>query len=359
MTTRRLYALVAGLAIVLVGLGLWQAASASGPGAGSALSLRPDGWLAARRYLEARGSKVTLMDDPKAAVRGVLVVVFPWQGFDVDTAQLPLQGHLMRGGTIVFAYSGAGALDEPAIAAALGMEHERAQEEPPLHPLRWREWAAASSALVPGAGDGRRRPVRVSTPRDRMIPPPGAQVLLRDVDGRGAAFSYHRWSGRVFVVPASAFSNARIGDEGNGDFLESLALATGPEWTFDEFHHGLVSASGAITATATTRALDVTLLQLVFVYALGVLAVARRFGPAWSEPPVVAGSTASFLRGIGALHRRFGHHPAAARLLIARAREIHPRLRFPEPAEGGDGDAGLLRLAQDVGRAQSAEEKTP
>jgi hypothetical protein len=357
--TPRLYAVVAGLSIALVVLGLWLAASAPGPGAGSAVSLRPDGWLAARRYLEARGSKVTLMDDPKTAVHGVLVLGFPWQGFDADTRQAPLQEHLLRGGTIVFAYSGAGTWDEPAIAAALGMEHERSKEEPPLHPLRWREWAAASSALVPEAGDGERRPVRVSTPRDWMIPPRGAQVLLRDADGRAAAFSYRRWSGRVFVVPASAFSNARIGEKGNGDFLESLALALGPAWTFDEFHHGLVSASGAITTAATTRALDIALLQLVFVYALGVLAVARRFGPAWNEPPVVAGSTASFLRGIGALHRRFGHHPAAARLLIERAREMHPRVRFPEPAAGGDGDAALLRLAQDVGRAQSVEEKTP
>jgi hypothetical protein len=184
-------------------------------------------------------------------------------------------------------------------------------------------------------------------------------VLFRDGEGRPAVFSYTRWAGRVVVLPASALSNARLTEEGNGDLLESLVTAFGSEWAFDEFHHGLVSPADVATGTAATRALDVVLLQLAFVYALAVLAVSHRFGPAWSEPVVVAGSAASFLRGVGALHHRLGHHRDAARLLVERARQMHPRVALEDaPAAGDRADAGLLRLAQDVGRAQSAEERT-
>jgi hypothetical protein len=191
-----------------------------------------------------------------------------------------------------------------------------------------------------------------------MVPPDGAQVLFRDRDGRPAAFSYSRWAGRLVVLPASALSNARIAEDGNGDLLESLVAAFGSEWAFDEFHHGLVSPAAVATGTGATRALDLVLLQLALLYALAVLAVSRRFGPAWSEPRVVAGSAASFLRGVGALHHRLGHHRDAARLLVERARQMHPRVAFDEPEAGAGGDAGLLRLAQAVGRAQSAEERT-
>ena len=89
-----------------------------------------------------------------------------------------------------------------------------------------------------------------------------------------------------------------------------------------------------------------------------MLAVVRRFGPPWREPPVVAGSTASFLRGVGALHHRLGHHDAAAALLVERSRQLYPRLAIPEPMPETRGGVTLLQLAQALGKAQSGEEKT-
>lgn len=354
---QRDYAAAAGLALAITVAGVWVAAAMPGHGAGSTLSRGPDGWLAARRYLEARGCRISLLDQPPREVPGVLAVVFPWQGVDLDTGQEPLERHLQRGGTLLFAYSGRGSWVEPAVAAALGMGHDETRERPPLHPLRWREYAAASSSLVPQAAVAGLTPLRVSRARDWVVPPADATILFRDESGRPAAFSYGRWSGRVFVVPASVFSNARIEEAGNAGLLESLVRALGSEWAFDEYHHGLVSSTHATAGTATTRAMDLFLLQLAFVYALALLAVGRRFGPPWHEPPVVAGSTASFLRGVGALHHRLGHHWSAGALLVERARQMHPRIVIPEATPSERSEAGLLRLAQDVGRAQTGEEK--
>jgi hypothetical protein len=61
----------------------------------------------------------------------------------------------------------------------------------------------------------------------------------------------------------------------------------------------------------------------------------------WSDPPVRSGSAATFLRGLGALHQRLGHEREAAVLLVARARELDPRIPERDPA-----GAGLLSLAQ-------------
>jgi hypothetical protein len=161
----------------------------------------------------------------------------------------------------------------------------------------------------------------------------------------------------VFVLPAAAFSNARLGHPGNADFLESLALALGPEWAFDEMHHGLLPAAPPEETKAALRAMDAFLLQLAFVYALAVLAVSRRFGPAWDDPPAVTGSTVSFLRGVGALHHRHGHHREAAALLLARSRQLDPRLVFSPDDVDVAGGAALLTLARDIGRAQTGAER--
>jgi hypothetical protein len=60
------------------------------------------------------------------------------------------------------------------------------------------------------------------------------------------------------------------------------------------------------------------------------MTLSRRFGAAWREPPVVTGSVASFLLGLGALHHRLSHHGDAARRLLERSRELFPDLPLPE-----------------------------
>jgi hypothetical protein len=124
-------------------------------------------------------------------------------------------------------------------------------------------------------------------------------------------------------------------------------------WTFDEFHHGLLAPADA--AAGSGRSFDSYLLHVAFLYLLAVFAAIRRFGPAWSEPPVIAGSTAAFLVGLGGLHHRLGHHREGARQLVDRAREIDPRLPIPpgtvEAAARADSKA-FLSLARGIGHAQ-------
>jgi len=325
------------------------------PADASVLSRGSGGWLAACRYLEAKGAHATLLDGPpETPGRGVLVVAFPWQTFTLDDPAGWIHGHLQRGGTLVFAYAGRsfdGAESEVARTLDLAW---RERERPPLGPFRWRKYAAEEWALVlePSVGAAL-RPGRIAAPGRVPQAPDGAAVLVRDERGRPLAFAFARGRGRVVVVPADAFSNARVGQPGNADLLETMRQDLGPDWSFDEFHHGL-RAAPTPGESGPQRVLLLYLLQLAFVYVLVVLAVARRFGPSWSDPAAASGSAASFLLGLGMLHQRLGHHREAARLLVARARELDARLSLPDADAGAD----LLDLARRVGRAQSGRGKS-
>jgi hypothetical protein len=188
----------------------------------------------------------------------------------------------------------------------------------------------------------------------RRVPraPDGARVLYRAQGRWPAVFDVKVGDGRVIVLPAEALSNARLFQPGNADLLETLSGALVEPWWFDEYHHGLSMPTPG-SAPPSTLAFDVAALHLVLLYVLAVAALARRFGPAWAEPPALAGSTGTFLLGLGALHHRLGHHQAAARLLLDRVRQFD-RSWSPSPdmvraAHAADADA-LVELAREVAR---------
>jgi hypothetical protein len=328
-----------------------------GPADASTLSRSGRGWLAARRYLEARGCQVTLLDRELDVPEGpgVLVLAFPWQRFAGRTeVSTGIDRHLQSGGTLLFAYSGS--LQDTAeslLAERLDLEREERRGPPPLDLRGWRAYAAEEWSLVSfGASP---RPGRIAAVRNVPRAPRDAAVLARDGQGRSLAFSFPRFRGRVVVVPADAFSNARLGQAGNADLLESLRQDLGDRWVFDEFHHGL-RAPATAQETGPQRALLLYVLQVAFVYVLVALAVARRFGPAWTEPVPAAGSAAHFLLGLGALHHRLGHHGEAGSLLVERARAWDGRVVMPVD-EGGAGGAAFLALARRVGIAQQGRGK--
>ncbi len=342
-------AVVAGLMVLAAVVFL----SVEGAADGSVLSRGGGGWLAARRYLEARGSEVTLLDRglETSGGPGVLVLAFPWQSFaGWNELSTSIDRHLQSGGTLVFAYSG-GLVDiaEPRLAGHLGLEHEDRRERPPLDPRRWRLYAAEEWALVPAGPSS--RPGRIAAVRRVPRAPKDATVLARDGQGRPLAFAFPRLRGSVAVVPADAFANARLGHPGNADLLERLRVDHGARWVFDEFHHGLRAPATAEEA-GPQRVLLLYVLQVAFVYALVALAVARRFGPAWTDPLPAAGSAAHFLLGLGGLHHRLGHHREAASLLVSRARAWDGRLA---PVED-DNRSNLLGLARRVGEAQQGRD---
>lgn len=347
---------VGSLLVLLVGVGLVILLGRAGEARGSSLARGPNGWLAARRYLEARGARVSLLREPteRFRERGVLVSTFPWQQ---ATASLQpaegLESHLRRGGDLVLAYSGSwGNAGEMVTLEGLGLGLEQVRKVT-LSPFEWRRFSRLEWRLVPGPGPRGAPPPRVWAPRWRPEVPKEAEVLLRSPRGGAAAFVLRRAKGRIFVLPADLFANARLGEPGNAALLETLRRTLGDRWTFDEYHHGLIAAGGAPEAAAAGRALDLILIHLAVLYLVALWTLSRRFGPSWSEPPVVTGSTGSFLLGLGALHHRLRHHREAARRLLERARELDRTADLPEELDRRAGTAGpreLVALAREVAR---------
>ena len=322
----------------------------------SSLSRTANGWLAARRYLEDMGTRVVLIDhDLEEPVGlGVLVLAFPWQNGAFDDVREAVEVQLRQGGSVVVAYTDRPEPGQSVLVESLGMDWDTRRSRPPLHPTAWPAYAREDWALTaPPPADVRE--VRVSARREVPHMPARATLLLRDTQQRAVAFEFPRHRGRVVVMPADIFANARIGNPGNADFLESLRQDLGGPWLFDEYHHGLRAAPGP-AQTGPQRALLLYVLQVGLVYALCALAVARRFGPAWRDETAAGSSAAVFLLGLGALHDRLGHHREAGRLLVTRAQELDPRLRLPS-AEAGDGKE-LLALARRVGALQKGRVKS-
>lgn len=353
------------LSVLAVLVALYLAGSPAGARS-SVLSRDGEGWAAVRGYLEARETEVALLDRPLAEAapgEGTLVLAFPWQhaawGVGVPEA---VRGHLARGGHLLIAYSGtAGSLAESLVLSDLDLGVRTSRPEPPLGPLAWRRHAREVWRLEPEAAAGR----ELIVPALDRVPraPRGAQVLYRSPEGDPVAFAFERGKSRVAVVPAYALANARLALPGNTDLLETLRSGLPAPWSFDELHHGLAAPGTAAETAAESRVLDLVLVQVLVLYLLFVFALARRFGPAWREAPVVTGSTAGFFVGLGALHHRLGHHADAARSLVARSRELDTDLSIPDElerrAEEGVGAEGLVDLARALACARFSRRLAP
>jgi hypothetical protein len=236
-----------------------------------------------------------------------------------------------------------------------------------LHPARWRRFAreewdlqpvkGAAGGLLGGisAGISATEPVRVWAPRWAPEIPKEAQVLLRSPKGGPVVAMLPRYRGRIWILPTDALANARLANPGNADLLETLRQRLGDRWTFDEYHHGLAGRR-AVESAELGRTLDLILLHLAVLYVVALLTLSRRFGPAWSEPPVVTGSAGSFLLGLGALHNRLGHHAEAALRLLERTRELDRNLILPADLDRRAANAGprdLVELAREVARLRT------
>jgi hypothetical protein len=375
MMSRRFRSLALAAALLAAVGAVALLTTAGGEARGSSLARGADGWLAARRYLAARGARVRLLDRPleELAPGGVLVETFPWQSGGSAEVADALERHLRRGGDLVLAYSGELRPGGETVALeALGLSLRQVRK-PTLVPWRWRDFAHRQWDLRPARGTSPTpatvAPVRVWAPRWAPQLPKEGTALYRSPGGQPVIALLRRYRGRIVLLPADAFANARLADPmspGNADLLETLRRTLGDRWTFDEYHHGLIAGAPEESA-ALGRTLDLILVHLAVLYLIGVWTLSRRFGPSWSEPPRAAGSAGAFLLGLGALHHRLGHHAAAAGRLLARVRELD-RL-------GGEGDlpaeldrraaaAGpreLVALAREVARRRRHEpaETTP
>jgi hypothetical protein len=284
--------LIAG-AVALLGLAVLLVLAVHPPGAhGSSLSRGPDGLLAARAYLEARGAPVELIDraEPEPG-DGVVVEAFPWQRRSSTRAGF-LRAHLAAGGDLVLAYSGGFDFTESKLFDELGMPLRMAGDDRFLPPATA---DAAELELIPVPAPGRPPPPVAAVPSPGWLPrpPKGARPLYRIPSGEAAAFIVRRAGGRVVVLPAAALDNAGLLESGNADQLESLRTALSDRWRFDEYVHGLTGPAAA-GSELPRRVIELVAAHLLVLYLLALLAVARRFGPPWREPPVVTGSTVAF-----------------------------------------------------------------
>jgi hypothetical protein len=329
----------------------------------SSLSHGPNGWLAARLYLERRGLHVSLLDKPIDQLnrRDVLVLTFPWQRFGTSGQLEAIEKHLLAGGRVIIAYSGQiRSADEIRLCEDLDLDWMKVGGQPPLEPLKWWKFASTEWNVTadPSAHRGA-NPLLITAPRQVPVPPSSAHVLYRGDDGAPAVFSYTHGHGTVLVLPVVVFSNCRLTNGGNADLLESLSRSLDGTWVFDEYHHGLVSSISP-ARTASGSFFDYLLLHLVLLYLLTVFAMARRFGPPWKESPVISGSTAAFLMGLGSLHEKLGHHRDAARLLCERAAELDPALEVPAALAKTAGMASrsdFLTIAKAVSELQTKRSK--
>jgi hypothetical protein len=344
--SRRFRSLAIAAALLVTVGALALLTTAGGEARGSSLSRGADGWLAARRYLAARGARVRLLDRPleELAPGGVLVETFPWQSGGPAEVTDAIERHLRRGGDLVLAYSGELRPGGETVALeGLGLPLRQARR-PTLVPWRWREFAHRQWDLRPA--QGRAAAVRVWAPRWAPRLPKEGTALYRSPLGQPVIAMLRRYRGRIVLVPADAFANSRLENPGNADLLETLRRTLGDRWTFDEYHHGLISGT-PVESAALGRTLDLILVHLAVLYLVAVWTLSRRFGPAWSEAPRVTGSAGAFLLGLGALHHRLGHHSAAAGRLLARVRELD---RLGGRLDGeGDLPAGLDRRAATAG----------
>lgn len=335
----------------------------AGSAGASALSASPKGLLAARTYLERRGCKVSLLNRPldlaqtKGTRGSTLVLAFPWETLPSRDELDALRQRLLAGETVVFAYSGQGhSIAENLVAGTLGLELDEVRGAPPLSPRRWYAFAREQWRLRPEKtfAPESAREVVLQAPDRVPKAPKEAEALYRGTREIPAVFSFPRSRGRVIALPADGLSNARLGNPGNADLLESLRAALGEEIAFDEYHHGLV-ASEILAESGSAPNLDLLLAQLLLLYLVLAWALGRRFGPAWEEPPEIASSTEAFLLGLGALHRKLRHSAPACVRLLEDAGSLDPRVQAPRELRNISYDAGeraFLDVAKAVARLQ-------
>lgn len=323
----------------------------------SALSHEANGWLAARRYLEARDIAVRLRDRPldEPISEPTLISAFPWTVGTPASTMAPLRHWIEQGGTLILAYGTRQDPTQEKLFEALGLATTVARSEAPLGFAAWRQWTNEQWSLTPSTDLGATaQPLTLRAPAVLPQPPREAEVLYRHGDGPPVIFRFTLGSGAVIVLPAELLANARLSQPGHADLLETLVVARGEPVAFDEYHHGLAAAHTP-AASRPRLAFDLFLLHLVGLYVLALFALGRRFGPAWSEPPARTGSAGAFLRGLGRLHDRLGHHAEAGRLLLARVAELDPRFEAgaglrqrAAPANGRE----LRELAEAVAAAR-------
>lgn len=341
------------LAVALSFLVLWLVGDNPSIGAASSLSSSATGWSALRHYVEAKGLPVEVVDRPLSSIEsgGTWVLTFPWSSPMGEDDLRAIQDHLRGRGHVLVAYSGdKGRVSERLMLLELGLDWQRLRDAPPLVPWEWRTYRQQRWQLDPH-DESERRP-ELAAFHWAPEAPREAEVLYRGGDDdRPLVFEVPHLRGRVLLVPAALLANGALREGDNLELLEELMARLPGPWRFDEFHHGWQRPGDTPTSEAT-QAWDMFVLHLLVIYGLAVLALVRRFGPAWRPAPVVSGSALDFLRGVGSLHHRLKHYGAAGRWMLERAKTLYPHGDWHEMDGDVQDGPGLVALGQEISRRQ-------
>ena len=346
--------------LVLIALGV--AASVyllrrGGGGEGNALSRSGHGWYGLNALAKAQGVEVELMEDLAQASTlnassDVLLIAFPTVALPDESFRREVARFVRNGGHLIVGYSGAPfGFAERGLLAEWGIHLEGRQDTRSLLPWRWRRESMNRQAAAADAADGDDPQGRPSlyVPVLRQGPDRIYDLSERSQDGRGSETS--TWfvddegetvvlatelasGGSIVVVPTGAFSNARLPSAGNLSLALSLLARRGDgpgdrgeqraaRWVFA---HGLhqVQIHTQEASGAARLGIRTVILQTLLLYGLIVWVLAYPMARPWPETGERSGSHRDFLRGLGALHDRLGHHSDAGARLLERWRRLRP-----------------------------------
>ena len=264
-----------------------------------------------------------------------------------------LRDELEGGRTVLVLYSGLPlAFEETTFMEQLGVGVRGLEERGRLAPWAWwrdrRQGYAHRVEALEGTGttaderslaDGADGPSPAWSDPLRVVVDPAADCeqiaeflgpRSKDLRPEGRALSVARCrvgEGELLLAPTSMLSNARLGEVGNLQVAAELAAALGPRVRFLEPGRAAGSTTAVGRAEGARRTINLVTIQLVVLYLVALLALARSFGPRWPRLDQPADTQRSFLLSVGALHRRLGDFEDAARTLHTRWLEYDPLAR--------------------------------
>ncbi|GEM_PF-6185230 len=301
------------------------------------------GLLGAHAYLGELGVTSRGADLRDARLDETLMVAFPsltpWSDDDASH----LRDRIFAGQRVVLLVRD-GQTADANVLRYLDMSQDALDERFP--PRSWQAWWDRELTLGAREGNGT---LTVRRPQIVVTPPSRAESLWTTPDGLVVGFRYGLGEGEVVVYGAgNPFANAWLGRN-----LEELERVVGHgDVVFEEAHHRAEELATAASPLAVPLARFGW--HVLLLYAVGVWAIAWRFGPPRRKRTLLAGSVEDDLRGMGALARDGRRASEAARRLLGLAlRELDGQDARRLPTRVGDIDEReLVALGRHVARLQ-------
>ena len=302
----------AGVVVVaILAVLVWLAPPA---GTRSARDVTPLGYRLAAAWLAERGDVIYRETAELPPVDSTLVIAWP---LATEISDAPgLSAWVSRGGRLLLLLDGSP--PNEFLDSTFGVTVPEEAPVPPWDHAEWSAWEDTRRHATTATGR-----IELGRPSFLLTCPATAEILARGEDGETRACRIPRGDGEVIVSYASLWQNSALGAADNLAFLDQVL--GGRSVAFDEYHHQVDGAVGGVPAVVPAA----LLLQLVALWLLGAVTLARRFGDPLPPPAIPGPSMARALHALATLHRGAGHAPAAAARLYALANARAARAGIP------------------------------